>query len=220
MEAPVTVIVGLGNPGVQYDGTRHNIGFAAADLLLSMSEVAPRDLESRAVANVKAALAGNLPTRGWQERRGLLEAKCEIGSWSGYIVKPTTFMNRSGEPLRQFLQFKKISLSTVAVLHDEIDIPVGVLRLKMGGGEGGHNGLRSISDCCGGRDYARIRLGVGKPPPSSPMAGSPDGIARWVLSRFSDEETPYIEELLVRGILATYELVSKGVRAAQNVCNR
>jgi PTH1 family peptidyl-tRNA hydrolase len=130
-----------------------------------------------------------------------------------------TFMNRSGEPLQTYLSYRKIPLSEVIVVHDEIDIPFGTVRLKIDGGEGGHNGLRSISEQCGGRGYARIRVGVGKPPQGSPLLAHPDGIATWVLSRFSAEQRLEAEQLVVRSACAVFELATKGLRAAQNRFN-
>ncbi|MFN4895253.1 MAG: aminoacyl-tRNA hydrolase [Pseudomonadota bacterium] len=216
-----SVVVGLGNPGSQYDATRHNVGFAVVDLLRALSGLSdPGDLRSEAGAHVRAAIGGSIGRQGWVERTGVLESQCSVGNWSGHLIKPMTYMNRSGEPLQQFLHYRKIPLSQVVVVHDEIDIPFGSLRIKVDGGEGGHNGLRSISESCGGRGYARVRVGVGKPPPGSPMALREDGIANWVLSRFSAEEQPFAEDLVINGARAVYELVSKGVRAAQNLCNR
>jgi PTH1 family peptidyl-tRNA hydrolase len=216
-----SVVVGLGNPGSQYDATRHNVGFAVVDLLRALSGLSdPGDLRAEAGAHVRAAIGGSIGCQGWVERTGVLESQCSVGKWSGHLIKPMTYMNRSGEPLQQFLHYRKIPLSQVVVVHDEIDIPFGSLRIKVDGGEGGHNGLRSISESCGGRGYARVRVGVGKPPPGSPMALREDGIANWVLSRFSAEEQPFAEDLVINGARAVYELVSKGVRAAQNLCNR
>ncbi len=205
-----SVVVGLGNPGPQYDSTRHNVGFAVVDLLKAVSGIADfGEVNSRALAYVKAALAGSLGHQGWQVRQGYLESTCTIGSWSAHLIKPMTYMNRSGEPLQQFLQYRKIALNQVVVVHDEIDIPFGDLRVKVSGGEGGHNGLRSISEVCGGRGYARVRVGVGKPPPGSPLLQRADGIAQWVLGRFSAEEQPYAEELVVNGVRAVCELATK-----------
>lgn len=214
-----SVVVGLGNPGSQYDSTRHNVGFAVVDLLRALSGLAdPSDLGTAAVSHVRQAIAGSLSRQGWVERQGFLEASCSIGTWSAHLIKPMTYMNRSGEPLQQFLHYRKIGINQTIVVHDEIDIPFGALRVKVDGGEGGHNGLRSISESCGGRGYARVRVGVGKPPPGSPMALRDDGIAQWVLSRFSAEEQPYAEELVIHGVRAVYELAAKGLRAAQSLC--
>jgi PTH1 family peptidyl-tRNA hydrolase len=218
-----SVVVGLGNPGSQYDATRHNVGFAVVDLLRVVSGISDcRDInkDSSASRQVQAAIAGSLGYQGWQERQGYLEASCTIGSWSGHLIKPMTYMNRSGEPLQQFLHYRKIPIAQVVVVHDEIDIPFGALRVKVDGGEGGHNGLRSISEMCGGRGYARVRVGVGKPPPGSPLLQRVDGIAQWVLGRFSSEEQPYAEELVVQSVRAVCELATKGLRSAQNLCNK
>ena len=216
-----SVVVGLGNPGSQYDSTRHNIGFAVLDTLRAVSRLSdPDELHTAAGNHARAAISGALGQQGWLARPGFLESTCTIGEWTGHLIKPMTYMNRSGEPLQQFLSYRKIPLSQVIVVHDEIDIPFGALRVKVDGGEGGHNGLRSISEKCGGRGYARVRIGVGKPPASSPMAQREDGIADWVLSRFSTEEEPYAEELVINGARAVYELAVKGLRAAQNLCNR
>jgi PTH1 family peptidyl-tRNA hydrolase len=215
-----SVVVGLGNPGSQYDGTRHNVGFAVVDLLRALSGSSEStSIRADSGKFVSAALSGSLGVSGWTKRDGFLESNCSIGSWSGYLIKPITFMNRSGEPLQGFLNYRKIPLNQVIVVHDEIDIPFGSLKVKIDGGEGGHNGLRSISECCGGRGYARVRLGVGKPPPGSPLAVRQDGIAHWVLSRFSSEEQPYAEELVVNGARAVIDLATKGLKSAQNICS-
>ncbi len=221
MTSYFSVVVGLGNPGAQYDSTRHNIGFAVVDALRACSGLSD-DSELKVVAQSHArnALSGSLGTLGWNSKNGYLESNCSIGSWSAHLIKPMTYMNRSGEPLQGFLQFRKISVSQIVVAHDEIDIPFGSLRVKFDGGEGGHNGLRSISERCGGRGYARVRVGVGKPPPGSPQALKDDAIADWVLSRFSKEELPYAEELVVSGVMAIYELATRGMRSAQNRYNK
>jgi PTH1 family peptidyl-tRNA hydrolase len=216
-----SVVVGLGNPGAQYDSTRHNIGFAVVDLLRALSGLGdPGDFRAEGGLHARSAIDGSLGQQGWMSRQGFLEASCKLGGWSGHLIKPMTYMNRSGEPLQQFLHYRKIPLAQVIVVHDEIDIPFGALRVKVDGGEGGHNGLRSISECCGSRSYARVRVGVGKPPAGSPLALRDDGVAQWVLGRFSSEEQPYAEELVVNGARAVYELATKGLRAAQNLCNR
>jgi len=213
-------VVGLGNPGAKYASTRHNIGFAVADLLRASSgAVSPDELHSRFGTHARAALSGDLAQNGWQERAGRLESTATLIDWESALIKPQTFMNRSGEPLQSFLSFRKIPISQVIVVHDEIDLPLGVVRVKIDGGEGGHNGLRSISTVCGGRNYARVRVGIGKPPPGSPLAQDDEGIATWVLSRFSREEGPFVEELVIKAAAAVVLLAREGLRAAQNRFN-
>lgn len=220
MSAGFQTVVGLGNPGSRYDATRHNIGFAVVDALRATT-FAPdaSGVEADCRGNARSAIAGSLGGSGWIERSGYSESALTIGSWSGHLIKPQTFMNRSGEPLQNFLSFRKIPISQVVVVHDEIDLPFGVVRVKVDGGEGGHNGLRSISERCGGRGYARVRVGVGKPPPGSPLALAPDGVATWVLGRFSSEEYPFAEELVAKACGAVVTLLLAGVKKAQNKYN-
>lgn len=220
MTSEYLTVVGLGNPGSRYDMTRHNIGFAIVDALrLCSGHDDLGELEGAVRACAADALRGSLGESGWQQRGGYLESACRFGELSVHLVKPMTFMNRSGEPLQQFLAFRKIPLGKVVVVHDEIDIPFGALKVKVDGGEGGHNGLRSISELCGGRGYARVRVGVGKPGPASPLAANPDGIATWVLGKFTREEGVIAEELVIKGALAVVLLASKGLRVVQNRFN-
>jgi PTH1 family peptidyl-tRNA hydrolase len=214
------VVVGLGNPGSRYDGTRHNIGFAVVDALKQCSKSKSWiDVSTEALQFSSDALSGRLDQRNWLDKGDRLEAPFNCCGVSGYLIKPRTFMNRSGEPLRDFLSFRKIPLSSVIVVHDEIDIPVGQLRLKIGGGEGGHNGLRSIVSACGGKDFGRIRAGVGKPPAGSPLLASEDGIAKWVLSRYTAEERGSVETLVGRAAAAVLCLALEGLATAQNRFN-
>ncbi len=220
MSAGFQTIVGVGNPGVRYDSTRHNIGFAVVDALRATALNADGSgAEADCRANARAAIAGNLAGSGWLDRAGYSEGSLRVGDWSGSLIKPQTFMNRSGEPLQSFLSFRKIPISDVIVVHDEIDLPFGVVRIKVDGGEGGHNGLRSISERCGGRGYVRVRVGVGKPPPGSPLAMAPDGVATWVLGRFSQEEQPIAEEMVGRACGAVVTLLLHGLKKAQNKYN-
>ena len=220
MSAGFQTIVGLGNPGARYDATRHNIGFAVVDALRATTINSDASgVEADCRSNAQASIAGNLTGTGWLERNGYSEGVLRVGDWSGALVKPQTFMNRSGEPLQSFLSFRKIPLSQVIVVHDEIDLPFGVVRVKFDGGEGGHNGLRSISERCGGRGYYRVRVGVGKPPPGSPLSRAPDGVATWVLGRFSQEEQPIAEELVGKACGAVVTLLLHGLKKAQNKYN-
>ena len=221
MSVEYRTVVGLGNPGPKYLPTRHNVGFVVTDLLCTASGARNLDeFHANLTRHAPAALRGDLDRSGWQERDDRLEASVSVGDWSASLIKPQTFMNRSGEPLQPFLSFKKVPISSVIVVHDEIDLPLGCVRIKVDGGEGGHNGLRSISAMCGGRGYARIRVGIGKPPAGSPLAQSEDGVATWVLSRFTTEEQPIVEALVVRAAMAVVSLAQDGLRAAQNAFNR
>jgi len=214
-------VVGLGNPGARYDSTRHNIGFAVVDALRACSGLRdPSDTLGEAQSKAEAALMGRLAEHGWSDKGEHFESPLALGDWSATLIKPMTFMNRSGEPLQKVLHFRKISLPHVVVIHDEIDIPFGSIRIKQDGGEGGHNGLRSISEMCGGRGYTRVRVGVGKPPAGSPLAQQPDGVATWVLGKFSQEERPFAEELVARAAEAVMLLGVKGLKAAQNKVNQ
>lgn len=219
--AEYRTVVGLGNPGLRYLTTRHNIGFLVTDLLRAASSATDEDqFANRLASHARAALDGELDRIGWQEHAGRLEAPLSVCGRSIALIKPQTFMNCSGEPLQEFLSFKKIPISQVIVVHDEIDLPLGSVRVKVDGGEGGHNGLRSISSTCGGRGYARIRLGIGKPPLGSPLAQSEDGVATWVLSKFTSEERLIVEDLLIKAAQAVVILAQEGLRAAQNRFNR
>jgi PTH1 family peptidyl-tRNA hydrolase len=222
MQSGYAIVVGLGNPGSKYDGTRHNIGFAVVDALRACSGIRERsELEGEALRYAAAAIAGSLGHTGWSDRKAVFEASLTIaGAWSGLLIKPQTFMNRSGEPLREVLSFRKVAVDQVIVVHDDIDLPFGGLRIKVGGGDGGHNGLRSISTQCGGREFARIRVGVGRPAEGSALATDEDGIARWVLARFSAEERGVAEALVARSAASVACLAIDGLKTAQNRYNR
>lgn len=221
MTQSFVAVVGLGNPGARYDSTRHNIGFAVVDALQACSGLRdPSDVRAEALKKAQAALAGKIAEHGWFDKGEHRESQLSLGDWSAISIKPMTFMNRSGEPLQRVLHFRKIPISQVIVVHDEIDIPFGTIRVKQDGGEGGHNGLRSISEMCGGRGYTRVRVGVGKPPSGSPLSQNPDGIATWVLGKFTGEEEPFAEELVARAAEAVMLLGVKGIRAAQNLVNQ
>jgi len=220
MLVPFTTIVGLGNPGSRYDSTRHNIGFAVVDALRASTGAQDAiDVEHECHKHAAAALAGDLGRIGWNDREGLHESSFSCGEWCASLLKPMSFMNRSGEPLQRFLSYKKIPISKVIVVHDEIDLPLGSIRIKVDGGEGGHNGLRSISELCGGRGYTRVRVGVGKPAAGTPLAAGPDGIATWVLGKFTSEEREFAQDLVAKAACAVALLGLKGLRAAQNRFN-
>ena len=180
------LIAGLGNPGPEYAGNRHNAGFMVADLLAERTGARfKRDRSRAAVASGR--LAGFPVT----------------------LAKPMTFMNLSGRPVAALRTFYKIPPERIVVVHDELDLPLGALRLKQGGGDNGHNGLRSVTAALGTRDYFRVRVGIGRPP------GRMDP-ADFVLHDFSAAERKLVPELLERAADATEALMRRGLAAAQN----
>lgn len=188
------LVVGLGNPGSKYERNRHNVGFMVADLL------AERVGGSwKSAARVKAAVAqGRLPLSSGAP-----------GGPGVVLAKPLTFMNLSGGPVSGLANFFKFEVGQVIVVHDEMDLPFGTVRLKKGGGEGGHNGLRSMSQSLGSKDYLRVRFGIGRPP------GRMDA-ADYVLRDFSSVERPELPVLLERAADALTDTLLEGLEAAQN----
>ncbi len=185
------LVVGLGNPGTEYAKNRHNVGFMVVDLL-----------------------AGRLGATFSRHRRAhaqVAEARLGLGAEAPRVVlaKPMTYMNLSGGPVAALRQFYKVPLDQVVAIHDDLDIPYGQLRLKLGGGEGGHNGLRSMSGSLGGKDYLRVRFGIGRPP------GRQDP-ADYVLSDFSAAERKELEFLVDRAADATEALIARGLEWSQN----
>ncbi len=183
------VVAGLGNPGTQYVGTRHNVGFMVVD------EVARK-------------FGGT-----FRATKDLEVCEVRIADTSVFLIKPMTYMNRSGEPLLGFCRPKGIEISDVLVVHDELDLPQYTLRLKVGGGEGGHNGLRSISTCFGTKEYTRLRFGIDKP--SDPRYE----ITNWVLGRFEKQDGVVLEQTLVRACDGIEMMMRDGVKRTQNFLN-
>jgi len=159
------LLVGLGNPGDQYRGNRHNIGFMAIDAI---------------------ARQHNFPA--WKSKHAGLLAEGQIGGERVILLKPQTFMNRSGDSVQQVAKFYKIPPEDIAVLYDELDLAPGKVRVKIGGGNGGHNGLRSIDPQIG-LNYKRVRLGIGHP-------GSKDYVTHHVLGDFAKADQVWLEPLL------------------------
>ncbi|MDG4791828.1 aminoacyl-tRNA hydrolase [Micromonospora sp. WMMD1102] len=183
------LLVGLGNPGKEYARHRHNVGFMVADLL-----------------------AERIGARFGRHRRAVAEVaegRLGFGGPKLVLAKPTTYMNLSGGPVTALAQFYKVPVDQIVAVHDELDIPYGQIRLKQGGGEGGHNGLRSMSKSLGTKDYLRVRFGIGRPP------GRQDP-ADFVLSDFSTVERKELEFLVDRAADAAETVVSRGLEWAQN----
>jgi PTH1 family peptidyl-tRNA hydrolase len=183
------LIVGLGNPGPRYAATRHNIGFAVVELL---------------------ALRVQGKFKAHRSRCEIVEAR--IGTVPVVLAKPMSYMNESGGPVNAAGRFFKTPVERIVVVHDDLDLPFGSLRLKRGGGEGGHNGLRSTSSALGSKDYVRVRFGIGRPP------GRQDP-ADFVLREFSSAERRELAFLVDRAADATEAVVTHGLEAAQNEWN-
>lgn len=180
------LIVGLGNPGPEYAGNRHNAGFLVAGVLAG-----------RASARFK---------------RGRSRAHVAVGRLAGtpvVLAKPMTYMNLSGGPVAALRSFYKVPAERIVVVHDELDIPFGSIRLKLGGGDNGHNGLRSVTASLGTRDYYRVRIGIGRPP------GRMDP-ADYVLRDFAKAERAELAEVVDRSADAVEALLTRGLAAAQN----
>lgn len=186
------LVAGLGNPGPAYRGNRHNVGFMVADLLAE--RVGGRFSKHKARADVVEGRLGPPPAP------------------RVVLAEPRSYMNESGGPVAGLCQFFKIPVEQLVVVHDELDLPYGSLRLKRGGGEGGHNGLRSISRSLGSKEYLRVRFGIGRPP------GRMDP-ADYVLRDFSGAERKDLEFHLDRCADAVELLVRDGLEAAQNRYN-
>ncbi|CCH78334.1 peptidyl-tRNA hydrolase [Nostocoides japonicum T1-X7] len=187
MSAP-WVVVGLGNPGPRYAGNRHNVGAMVVDELARRTGSTLKSHKARAVAA--------------QARLGPLPGEPVV------LAVPSSYMNESGGPVSALLKFFGAGPDRLVVAHDELDIEAGVVRLKRGGGEGGHNGLRSISQSLGTRDYYRVRVGIGRPP------GRMDP-ADFVLRDFSAAERKELPFLLDDAADAVEALVRDGLLEAQ-----
>ena len=176
------LLVGLGNPGARYAGNRHNIGFMAVDEIAKRHGIGP-----------------------WRRRFQGVACEGPIGSERALLLLPGTFMNESGRAVAEAVHFYKLPLHAVTVFHDEIDLRPAKVRVKIGGGIAGHNGLRSISEHIG-NDYRRVRIGVGHP-------GNKDMVQHYVLNDFAKSERPWVEALT--GILAdNAELLTQGEDAS------
>jgi PTH1 family peptidyl-tRNA hydrolase len=174
------LVVGLGNPGSEYAGTRHNVGFAVADAL---------------------AKRWALP-RPKSRYRGLLtEGRTGPGGPRVAILKPQTYMNDAGRSVGPARGAFKVDLDHLLVIHDEIDLPFGEIRTRIGGGLAGHNGLKSLRQALGSPDFMRVRIGVGRPPTTGP-----DRVAAYVLGRFQ-EPREEVEQLIERAADAAEQLV-------------
>ena len=172
---PIRLIVGLGNPGPEYELTRHNAGFWLVDNLANSLPGCRLQRESRFQANL---------------------AKGSLGGQELYLLEPLTFMNRSGQSVGALARFYKINPDEVLVVHDELDLAPGIARLKKGGSSGGHNGLKDITSALGTQDYWRLRIGIGHPR----TLGLRQEVADFVLHRPRKDEQVMIEEAIDKSL--------------------
>jgi len=187
--ADLFLIAGLGNPGSKYERTRHNIGV----------RVVQRLAERAGVSLAKSKFKGE-------------SAKARIAGVEALLLTPHTYMNLSGESVGPAARFFDVPPERVVVLHDELEIPFGRLRLKQGGGHAGHNGLKSLIQHLGSRDFHRVRVGIGRPPPGQEVAA-------YVLNGHTPDELPRVPELIDVAADATEALLSEGLVAAMNRYN-
>lgn len=185
------LVVGLGNPGKQYEDHRHNVGFEVVE-----------------------ALSERLGVEAYKEKFRARLARAKRGPEELVLLMPQTFMNLSGESVQPAAAFYKVPPQNLLVVHDELDLPFGELRLKTGGGHAGHNGLRSIIGCLGSPDFHRLRVGVGRPPP-----GFRGEVADYVLSSFDAIERAQLGGLLRSSVDALVDVVDRGMVAATNRLN-
>jgi peptidyl-tRNA hydrolase, PTH1 family len=186
------LVVGLGNPGAEYAATRHNLGFFVVDEL--------------------ASRAGAPPFR--KKFHGEL-ADARVGGEPATLLKPLTYMNDSGRSVQAAVAFYKLPLASVLVVHDELDLPFAEVRLKSGGGDAGNRGIRSLIAHLGSPDFARLRVGIGRPPPG--FRGSP---ADFVLQGFAPAERAELAALVARAADTAELVATRGLAAAMNITHR
>lgn len=186
---PIFLIVGLGNPGRDYRNTRHNIGFMAVDALASAMKCQMTRVQFKAI----------IGTLNYEEKKVIL-------------AKPQTFMNLSGVPVASLLRYYRVGLDHLLVIHDDLDLPLGTIRIRPGGGSAGQRGMESIIEKLGTQDFPRLRLGIGRPP------GQMDSAA-YVLQPFSSGETEIMAMVLKKAVDAVKCFVGESMEAAMNQFN-
>ena len=184
------IAVFLGNPGLRYENTRHNAGFIVADIIERETGVKV----NRAKFNALSVIA-------------------KLGGEQILLFKPQTYMNLSGNSVRQAMRFYKVPLDNVVVISDDVSLPIGKLRIRRRGSAGGHNGLRDIVTKCGGEGFPRVRIGVGAPPHED------YDMADWVLSKLSDEDLKIISDAALHAAAALEMIIERGVEHAMTEFN-
>ncbi len=181
---PEWLVVGLGNPGKEYEKTRHNTGFMVLDKLSEIEKTDVSELKFKALCG-----------------RG------EIGGRSVLLLKPQTFMNLSGESVKAASSFYKIPMDRVLVIYDDVSLPVGKIRIREKGSAGGHNGIKNIIEIAGSDVFPRIKVGVGAPPASGELIN-------WVLGSFSAEDKKKLDDAILRAVNAVREIIECGFQSA------
>lgn len=190
MECDPTLVVGLGNPGPRYDATRHNLGFMAIDRIAETEGI-------------------SLDRTRWEASFG----RGRIGGREVILAKPLAYMNRSGPPTSAVARFFKISSKAMIVIHDDIDLAYGRIKIKEKGGHGGHNGLKSMIEAFGNGDFTRIRIGIGRP-------DTGNGVTGHVLGKFHSDEWTALDRIIERSREAAVSLLCHGAKESMNVFNR
>jgi PTH1 family peptidyl-tRNA hydrolase len=185
----IYLVTGLGNPGREYQSNRHNIGFMLVNRLADRLAVTFSRLESKA-----------LVTKADHQGRRLI------------LAKPQTYMNLSGQAVSALVRFYKLPVENILIAYDDVDLPLGILRMRASGGSAGHRGMQSIIESLGTQDFPRLRIGIGRPP------GRMDAAA-YVLQDFSEEESETLPEILDRGVKAVLTFITEGVDIAMNQYN-
>jgi PTH1 family peptidyl-tRNA hydrolase len=183
------MLVGLGNPGPKYENTRHNVGFMVADLL-----------------------AENLRVTYWRDEAGAKVGLVRFGDDDLLLVKPQTFMNLSGKAVAKLADTYEAAPGEIIVVHDDLDLPEETLRVKRGGGHGGHNGLRSLVDCLGTGDFLRVKVGIGRPP------GRQDP-ADYVLEPMRPQVAERLDDMVPHAAQAVLHILEHGVESAMQEYN-
>ena len=183
------MIAGLGNPGTEYAATKHNVGFMLADALAERIDASP-----------------------WRTKQDARVAEARLGAEKILLVKPLTYMNESGRAVGPLLSWFKLGPEDLVVVHDDMDIPVGTVRIRKKGGAGGHNGMKSVIYHVGDENFVRVRIGIGRP-------GEHQDVIRHVLTPFSAEDVPKVREAIEYLLPAVECIVRDGVDLAMNRYN-
>lgn len=184
------IVAGLGNPGNEYNMTRHNIGFSTIDYIADQNNTTVKKLKFKS-----------------------LYGEINVAGEKVLLIKPQTYMNLSGESLREFCSFYKVPAEKVIIICDDVSISTGKIRIRRKGSSGGHNGLKSIIYQLGSEEFIRIRIGVGSP------ENADYDLADYVLGRFSKDEIPVLEESIIKASNAVFEIIKNGVDSAMNKFN-